>query len=447
MDRINGILRLYSFFILMPILIGCRRRNRMAEDLSESLFVVLVTLCTVLMGLGTLRFLVLSGSRAAVFCRLAEYIFLFLGIGTYSTMLQVHVRHPSRHIRKMPALLKVTWLICLGGIAYWIYVTVCLDRLPGFLSEGNTWHTVGQIWGNAVFLIDLFVLLVNRRKLGRRNTQLYLMHVLLPFTGTVFYYVSGGIAMHYVGITASILLIYILRNEAHEAMVWREMQLSRLAVMESEIRPHFLFNCINSIYALCAEDAVKASRAANALKKYLEGSFSALDAGGLVSMDRELDHIRNYLALEELRFGDKLKVRYELDETGFMIPFLTVQPLVENAVKHGLRRKCGGGTVTIRSRKNEDGAEILVEDDGVGFDASKLSWTDEMVPEERMGPDGLYAVEESYDEGGKEHIGLINVRRRLEAEMQAELTVKSAPGNGTRVRIFIPSEALREVPV
>ena len=421
MDQINGILRLYSLFILMPILVGCRRKNRTPDDLSGFCFEVLVIQCLAMMGLGAIRLLILSGSEAVVFCQMAEFIFFYLAIGTYSSMLHILVRPSRRHIRTMSPVLKISWLLCLAGIVYWICVTVFRESLPGILSDSRACHFTGQIFGNAVFWIDLCVVLRNRRKLGRRNAQLYFMHVLLPFIGAVIYYLCGGIDMHYIGVTASVLLLYILRNEAHEAQVWREMQLSRLAVMESEIKPHFLFNCINSIYALCAEDAAKASRAANALKKYLEGSFSVLDAGGLVPMETELDHIRNYLALEGLRFGDKLKVSYELSDTGFMIPFLTVQPLVENAVKHGIRRKTGGGTITIKSRIAAEGAEIIVEDDGVGFGPTELMRT------------------------GNKHIGLENVRRRLEAELQAELIIVSAPGNGTRVRILIPAEELREV--
>ena len=449
MDRFNGILRLYSLLIVLPILFVRRQKIRTAEDEVGRWYDILVILCLALMGFGAVRLLLLpAGSPAALCCRMAECTLFYLGIGVYSVMLHLRVRLPGRGIKPMPFALKVTWFLCFAGIAYWICVTVCRGSLPGILSDEDTYHFIGQLWGNAAFGLSLCVLIRNRRKLGKRHAQLYFMHVILPVAGALIYYLSGGIEAHYVGIALSTLLLYILKNEAHEARVWREMQLSRLAVMESEIRPHFLFNCINSIYALCAEDAVKASGAATYLKKYLEGSFSALDAGGLVPMETELDHIRNYLALEELRFGDKLKVRYELDDTGFMIPFLTVQPLVENAVKHGLRRKCCGGTVAIKSRRVENGAEILVEDDGIGFDASQLVWTEGILSE--MSEDSADSAVMKEDAGssgtGKEHIGLENVRRRLEAELQAELTVKSAPGNGTCARILIPSEALREVP-
>ena len=503
MHQLNGMIRIYCALVIAPILFG-RRRERLAypEEPSGRCYDVLIKECMLMMLVSAARiFSVVDHSAARLILLIAEFAAFYGMLDSYAELIYIRIRGEgqartrleekasSRGERQDSALGRGKacrggerqdsalgrgkacsreavhirfWvrLICALATAYWAVVIPASYAFPGNGAWPGGFLRFGQIWSYAVFALDFLMIIRCRRRLGPRSTQLYLTHILLPLAGTVLYYITGGLGVQYVGITFSVLLIYIMRNEAQGAQALEEMQLGRLALMESEIRPHFLFNCINSIYSLCAEDPAKAHDASKHLEKYLEGSFAALDTGGLVPMETELDHIRNYLALEELRFGDKLKVCYELGETGFMIPFLTVQPLVENAVKHGIRRKASGGTVKISTRKMPEGAEILVEDDGAGFDVSSIwggtqaFWGTPTVaqgtpPSLRVPSTGVCG------EGGgaaqtfsrEKHIGLANVRRRLDAELQATLELESVPGNGTCARIFIPSESLREVPV
>jgi sensor histidine kinase YesM len=135
----------------------------------------------------------------------------------------------------------------------------------------------------------------------------------------------------------------------------------------------------------------------------------------LVPFSQELEHIRHYLALEKLRFGDSLKVCYDIREESFGIPLLSVQPLVENAVKHGILKKREGGTIRIASKREGNCYRITVTDDGIGFDA-----------DECMGD-------------GKRHIGIDNVQRRLEMESGARLSITSRAGCGTTAVITIPA--------
>ena len=113
--------------------------------------------------------------------------------------------------------------------------------------------------------------------------------------------------------------------------------------MLSQIRPHFLFNTLNSIYVLCEKDPEVAQKAIGEFSEYLRGNFEGLENETVIPFSREIEHVRHYLNLEKMRFGSLLHVIYDLDGSEFMIPPLTLQPLAENAVKHGIMRKKDAG--------------------------------------------------------------------------------------------------------
>ena len=139
-----------------------------------------------------------------------------------------------------------------------------------------------------------------------------------------------------------------------------------------------------------------------------------------VHFSKELKHIENYLKLEKLRFGDDLNIVYDIHEMDFFLPSLTVQPLVENAVKHGICEKEDGGTLTLRTYKDVETIVIEVIDDGIGFD-----------------------IENSVrQEDGRSHIGIENVRNRLKQMCDGRLTIRSSHGKGTvaTIRFSIKKE-------
>ena len=196
----------------------------------------------------------------------------------------------------------------------------------------------------------------------------------------------------------------------------KELEESRISIMLSQIQPHFLYNALNTIYHLCEKDAAVAQQAISDFSDYLQMNLKSLDQKCPVPFLKELKHVKNYLNLEKLRFDDELNVRYEIQTADFALPALSVQPLVENAVKHGICPKEGGGTVVIRSGETEQYYTVTVIDDGVGFDTKH--------PED----------------DGKSHIGIENVRRRLQAMCHATLLIDSTPGRGTTAVIRIPKE-------
>lgn len=203
-----------------------------------------------------------------------------------------------------------------------------------------------------------------------------------------------------------------------------ELLESRTSIMLSQIQPHFLYNSLTAIGELCEIDTRRAKDAVYNFADYLRGNLESLGKRELIPFADELTHVETYLALEQLRFGEKLHMVYDIETENFMLPPLTVQPIAENAVRYGLAKKkpdgTMGGTVTVSTKELEDAHQITVTDDGVGFDQTQ-SKTD-----------------------GREHIGIENARGRLAALCNGRLEIKSTPGLGTTVVITIPKNYGRD---
>ncbi len=239
---------------------------------------------------------------------------------------------------------------------------------------------------------------------------------LVHFSSLDFYVFGLAVTMIY----QIVRLVLDLRRQYKEAILYQQMQKelyeAKVAVMVSQIQPHFLYNSLSSIAMLCKLDPDTAQKATIAFTKYLRGNMDSLKQTAPVPFQRELDHLEKYLYIEKLRFGDKLNIAYDIQATDFSVPLLSVQPLVENAVKHGVGMKEDGGTVTIATRETQDSFEIIISDDGVGFDAA------------------------AQKNDGRSHIGMENTRRRLMDMCGAEVVIDSVPGKGTVAKVIIPKE-------
>ena len=204
------------------------------------------------------------------------------------------------------------------------------------------------------------------------------------------------------------------RLEAEKNMVEAELKESRIAIMLSQIQPHFIYNTLGTIERMCLKDPQKAFELVRNFSLYLRGNFSELDSITPIRFAEELKHIEYYVNIEKVRFPD-MTIEYDVEATGFLLPALSVQPLVENAIKHGLMRLETGGTVKIHSYETSTHFCVEVTDDGVGFD------TDAPIDE-------------------KMHVGLRNIRGRLKAMVDGDLIMESKPGVGTKAAIMIPKD-------
>lgn len=200
-----------------------------------------------------------------------------------------------------------------------------------------------------------------------------------------------------------------------------ELERSKRQLTISQIQPHFMYNSLTSIIYLCDKDTQKTKNALIDFSKFLRKNLEAMSRKNLVTIKEELEHTKVYLSLEKLRFEDELNIELDIKDNDFMLPMLTIQPIVENAVKHGINRsESGCGTVWISTEETEDSHKIVIKDDGAGFEIDSLK------------------------ELGENHIGISNVRKRLADECGGELIIKSAPNEGTECTILIPKELSNE---
>lgn len=202
--------------------------------------------------------------------------------------------------------------------------------------------------------------------------------------------------------------------EAEKNIVEAELKESRISIMLSQIQPHFIYNTLGTIERMCLKDPEKAFHLVRNFSLYLRGNFSELDSVTPIRFAQELKHVEYYVNIEKVRFPD-MNIEYDVQATDFLLPALSVQPLVENAIKHGLMRLEEGGTVLIRSYETDTHFCVEVKDDGVGFDTS--------APVD-----------------GKKHVGLRNIRGRLKAMVNGRLILESAENTGTTATIMIPKE-------
>ena len=203
--------------------------------------------------------------------------------------------------------------------------------------------------------------------------------------------------------------------EAEKQALKLELQESRISIMLSQMQPHFIFNTLNTIYHLCEIDPEIARSTINSFSKYLRNNIDNLDRSEMIHFDKEMSFVKAYLDIEKVRFDDELQISFDLSVTNFKLPVLTVQPIVENAVKHGTSKKEGISTLCISTRESDTYYEIEIRDTGVGFDTSS-------------------PIDEH------KHIGIRNVRQRLKHLCDGTLTIESAVGEGTTATIKIPKK-------
>ena len=327
-------------------------------------------------------------------------------------------------LRLIQPKMKLGWAWALVGVNAAVNATALLSHIC-FWIQDNHYHAGPLnrmcLWVSMLLLAVLFVMSMRAFRPQKRMDALVPMLVVALIVGGValdFRDTEGNQPVTYLTIAVAIscVMYYIWLHlqfvrEHEQALVAGQ----RVQLMLSQIKPHFLHNSLAVIAELCDSDPATAKVATIMFSKYLRGNMNSIDEARSIPFERELSHTRLYLEIEQLRFEEALQVRYDIACTDFNIPALTVEPLAENAVRHGVRENPGGrGTVTIRTRELPDRYEVSVQDDGPGFDPARM-------------PDD-----------GKPHVGIENVRERLMQVCGGTLVIESAPGAGTTATIRLP---------
>lgn len=258
----------------------------------------------------------------------------------------------------------------------------------------------GSIWAVAVYFVSQFIILLGYQSVHSHHFLILMM--------------MGSVACI---ITEAIYYIYIARSRSVEAeRLGQELRVmareAELRALRAQINPHFLFNSLNSISTLTTADPGRARETCILLSDFLRKSLR-LGEQLSVSLSEELDLIKNYLAIEQIRYSPRLRVVWEIDEASVCaeIPTLLLQPLVENAVKHGISQMIEGGTVRVRTEANGENIMILLENP--------------MDPDAET-PKGL-------------GLGVRQVHKRLAAFFGTEGSMELNSGDGQyRVRLIFP---------
>jgi len=317
----------------------------------------------------------------------------------------------------------------LAGINAALYFSSPFTKLCFEIREFDFAALHGPLWFSCilvsgVLLLELLIRTILRYREMRRLEQLIPVSVALIIAASVALDMNVGMAQQPVAfLTIAIVVgsvfyyiwLHLQFVREHEKDL---MASQRIQIMMTQIQPHFLFNALNTIRALYAKDPPLADRTLEDFSIYLRQNLESLNATQRIPFARELAHTRLYAEIEVLRFPDA-RVEYQIEDDQFEIPALTIQPLVENAIRHGVRNR-KDGLVTISTKRESGWHQITIQDNGAGFDTKEQA------------------------SAGGTHVGLRNVKDRIEQMCAGTMVLRSEIGKGTSITLRIPDRNVRE---
>lgn len=355
---------------------------------------------------------------------MTQYFFVFLSLLLIPAFFYLYIYFRMKERNKKISL-KIFWLnliiffgcffLQITGIMDYpamlpvIHGTIAVVFLCGIAVMGRELYRKSEIFKRQesgfvlLFILAMGIEMVRFYMEAYQLLGIYIRLTLLLYAGSML--VSSGIKMY--------------KTVRENQKLSKMLQESKTDLMISQIQPHFIYNALNSIRTLIRFDPDQAYDMVYDFSKYLRAHIDSLSSEREIIFFRELEHIESYINIEKVRFGERLNVVYNIQTTDFYLPALSVQPLVENAIKHGICKKPEGGTVWIRSyedEENEGGYVVEVEDDGVGFDVKK--W------------------EASGDK--KKSAGIRNITFRVQTISKARLMIESEINKGTKAIIKFP---------
>ncbi len=320
-----------------------------------------------------------------------------------------------------------------------VNVMPLFNRWVYYFDENNVYmrgplYGLAYAFGFVALVTDASVLLQYRKNTSDSLVVALLSYVVSPGIALVAQQYTDNISMVNISIGISMVIMYvvtILEQNKLDQIRSRQIYEAQIDLMLSQVGPHFIYNTLTTIKHLCKKDPGIAMETIDEFAAYLRGNLDSLTVRQKIPFNQELKHVKNYISIEKKRFGDRVQVDYDLEETDFEVPALVLQPLVENAIKHGIMKKEEGGHIIIRSYKNDIGYVVLVEDDGVGFDVAGF--------EQRIKTE-IETVTLGKQELTKRHLGIENVRNRIESMCGGTLIVDSIKNKKTQVVLTFPYE-------
>lgn len=351
------------------------------------------------------------------------YVFEDIFLSTVVFMPTLLLLHSCGENIKRSSLFKI--VLALMGAYFAIVLAAQFTEVFYYVTPDNQFFR-GSLW--ALMVVPLVVILlfnvvavIRRRKQLSKKYLVGLLVYMIPMTVALVIHMFLEIEVFVVtGMALFALIMYglILSDNVEQyARQQQEIAHQKASIMVLQMRPHFIYNSMMGIYYLCDQDPQKAKQVTLDFTTYLRKNFAAIASADTIPFTEELEHTRAYLAVEQAQFENSLFVDFDTSYTQFRIPPLTLQPIVENAVVHGMRNSNAPIHVSVTTKKTDTAIEIIVADDGPGFKSS---------------------------DNNEPHIALNNIRERLEMMCRGTLTISSRPEGGTSVKVTIPIEKNEE---
>ncbi len=333
---------------------------------------------------------------------------------------------------------KMLYIACsLSGIAVILLVisqftgyVYTIDPATNLYRRGGGFGILTSLYVMEM-LVGIFFILIYRKNITRERLFALLSFIVLPLLAALIQVFVYGFSLSNLACMISALVMfaqalddnakYMMEREMFITKQDEELTEMRTRIALSQIRPEFVYDTLNSIYDLCDRDVDRAKEVIIHLTNYLRQNIDSIRNDELITFEKELNHTMVYLELEKTRYPGRFEVEYHTDESSFMLPALTIQPLVENSLTHGIYKlpEDVKGKLKISVVKGNGYVKVEVKDNGVGFNVSRKRMSGEL---------------------DKEQLGISIVKNRLKMMENAELFVKSREGEGTTVDIIIPTK-------
>ena len=410
MSLLNVSLLVFSALVTLFLLIGAiTDMNRKSRFMSS--FIILL-ISNILMQLGEAGIWFFAGKLENIvllnISAMMSMVFSYVLISAYAHCLTEFVCE-----RKKVSFVPNYIILAICSI-YILLSVISLFNGMFFSFDENGCFVNGPMYGLVrafdliVIIIGIFWVMCYRKILTLREISFLISFNVLPLLSVTLQRFWEP-TPQYMAVTLSLIVIYVLFH----GEITRQLADSRISIMLSQIQPHFMHNMLTTIMYMCRTEPEEAEKTVGQFADYLRANMDSLTLKQCIQFETELKHVKTYWSLEEKRFGDKIRAVYDIQENSFMLPSLAIQPIVENAVKHGMR-KGKQLTVTIRTYSDVNNYYVEINDDGRGFDVN------------------------AFENDGKSHIGIKNVQQRLKMMCGGELMVNSVPDQGTDAVIKIP---------
>ena len=324
---------------------------------------------------------------------------------------------------KPDAKTKPSWALVIFNAA--VYMTAAFSPVVFFIDENN--HYRGGILGgqlsNIAYIVCLLLLAhlvyctVTEYRIKKTWLWIVFFNIFIVVASMVLEispaYRDYPVSYVTIAVVCCSFFFYVWLHlkfvHDHEQALMAEQ---RIKIMMSQIQPHFLYNTLATIQSLCLTEPRKAAAVTGKFGAYLRKNLESLEKPDLIPLQEELEHTSIYADIEMVRFP-KISVEYNIEADDFSVPALTIQPLVENAIRYGVRNRAHG-IVEVTTRKTDDSYVIIISDNGTGFDTDALKTAD------------------------SSHIGIRNVKERIEKMCHGTLEINSRINEGTTITITIP---------